>query len=645
MNETINEKKSTYIDTYNNFQSGWSGYFNEAKLDLEMQLGAHFDEKQYTQARKTGRTLIPFNKTARQVDLIHGYAIRNRHILKIGPVGREDDSACRQHTAIVMKQMGGYGYDVLEEAFKWGSLVTGSNLFELYLDREGTVQYGRRPYNSFLLDPSLTKPDLSDCGEILTGCYLSDENVKLLLPADSEKLDEKLSGKRPERWTETTKTLNSDKKRLYEERWRQKTDFIDYVISRLTGQEIPFDKFAKNPQIGGRENANNVIKLLNLPNGLPVFSKYKKPVRKVTLDIFVDGELFWEGDNPTGLDEYNFVWVSGEWVPECERDELKLRSLTRRLRMPQNARDKRLNQAIDIIESQIMSGTVSKEGAILNQNALYKGGQGKHIIVRKDFAGGLMDAVQKIQGSDIPAGVFNLIEILDREETETTGLNQEIFGSDDKDIPGILHRYRTGQALTAQQGLFQGFRRAKWQIGIKSVKMNQKNLTPDIVMRYINERPAQGFYLPDFTKYDCEPTEGLLTDSQRHLWYLELKELYQMFPQYIPASAVLEAAPVQYPEKLLDTIKKKEQMESMLMQAQLQTKQAMDSMLQAQATVDLARSRSEVVTQDYDRARTMTEMQKLRAEPQLDLIGKYLELLKIMQNTMGMNQQRPPLAQ
>lgn len=641
MSDTIESQKSDYKDLYQDFYSAWSGFLREGNLDLEMHLGAHFTEKQYKQAELTGRTLIPFNKTARQVELISGYEIRNRHILKIGPVGKNDDEACRQHTALVMQQMCATGYDTLSDAFKWGSLVSGSNLFEMYLDREGTVRFTRRPHNTFLLDPSFTLATLENCRNILTGQWLHEEEVKLLLPADADKIDKIKPTKSQGRWTDYSRFNRKDYIRLYEEWWSLETKFEDFVISRVTGDEIPFKQFAKHPQIGGASNASDIIINMKMPNGMPLWSKYKKPTKKVKLVVFVDGEPVWDGDNPTGLDEYNFVWLGGEWAPECDRDELKLRSLTRKLRMPQCARDRRLNQAIDIIESQIMSGTVEKEGAIQNREELYKSGQGKHIVVDKDFAGNILEAVQPFQGRDVPPGVFNLIEILDREETETTGLNEEIFGSDDKDVPGVLARFRTGQALTGQQGLFQGFRRAKWQVGIKLVKLNQKFMNPQRIMRALSEWPAQDFYVPDFTKFDCTPVEGLLTDTQRQLWYLELKQLNQEFPGIIPPSYIFENAPIQNPRELVERIKQQEQQQMQMTLLQLQTKQAVDQLMQSEAQWNIAKTQSEVVGAGLEQAKTMTEIQKLRAAPQLEVIDRYLKLMELMQNSQNAQRQLP----
>ena len=631
MADKDNELRSEYSDLYRDDSSAWDAFLTEARLDLEMHLGAHFTAAQIKQAKETDRTLYPFNKTARQVDLIHGYEIRNRHILKIGGIEQRDDPAASQHTGVIMQQLSyADGYDILSECFKWGSLITGSNLFEMYFDREGIMRFARRPHNSFLLDPSFRNPDLSDCRHIITGQWLHGDEIKMILPTAELKGESKSGSPRASRWQDQPNYSKRAEYHLYEELWSQKADFESYVISRLDGREILFKTFKKAVSNQSRA-AEAVIDVMRMPNGMPIFSKYEKFVKKVKLRVFVDSELQYNGDNPLGIDEYNLIWLGGEYCPEMPREELKLRSLTRRLRSPQNARDKRLNQALDIIESGIQQGKRVRQGSLVNPEDAYKSGQGAVVFVKKDAPGTLADSIDQFGGVDVPPGLFNLIEVLDKEETETTGLNQEIFGSDDKDQPAILSRFRTGQALTAQGGLFQQFRRAKRQIGVKMVKMNQRWLTPQDVMRFTGKPPAPGFYDPDFVRFDCVPTEGLLTDSQRETFCLQLQQLALQFPGSIPLSFIISSLPTQYPEELLKMIQAKEQGESKMMQAQLDTKMRMDMMLLAQAQLDNARAKAEMAGIPLDQAKTMTEMQKIASEPQLAMIDRYLQLLTLMQ--------------
>ena len=144
-------------------------------------------------ADRQGRILHTIDKIGRQINLLHGYEIRNRHILKISPQGNfeeSEDMACNQHTGVIMSLMSRHGgYNVLSDAFRWGTLSQGSNLIEIWRDREGLLQYCRLGFNQFLLDSGLTKTDLSDCKDILTGQWISTDKAKMLVPTAADEIE------------------------------------------------------------------------------------------------------------------------------------------------------------------------------------------------------------------------------------------------------------------------------------------------------------------------------------------------------------------------------------------------------------------------------------------------------------------------
>ncbi|GAI15910.1 unnamed protein product, partial [marine sediment metagenome] len=268
----------------------------------------------------------------------------------------------------------------------------------------------------------------------------------------------------------------------------------------------------------------------------------------IKLTVFVDGEPIWDGVNPLKMRDYNFVWFHGDWCPEQSRDELKLRSFVRRIREPQRAFNRRMNQIYDIIESQIQAGRIIRSNDLMNPEDAHKSGQGVVLHVKKDAAENraLQDIVYQFTGADVPQGLFVALEMTDKAEMEAGGLNQEVFGSDDKDISGYVQSLRTGQALTGQAGMFQGFRDSKAQVGKKRARLVQLNYTPQRVAEIINQEPAQGFYDENLTRFDCTPVEGRITDTQQMQFYQELKMLRDtddQFKQLIPASLLMKYFP------------------------------------------------------------------------------------------------------
>jgi len=218
---------------------------------------------------------------------------------------------------------------------------------------------------------------------------------------------------------------------------------------------------------------------------------------------------------------------------------------------------------------------------------------------------------------------MSFLEIIDKDLTEAGGLNEEIFGSDEKDnVPGILARFRTGQALTGQQGLFQNFRSAKRELGKKSVRLFQLNYDPGKIHRIINEWPVQGFYEKDFTKYDCTPTEGLLTDSQQHLFYMEMKYLRETFPdfaQILTPSVMVKILPIQFKRELMSYIEQAEQSQQHKQQELIEDKRRMDRLVEAQTSERLSADLENRSNARLDNVRSLVEMGKIINDENLTL--------------------------
>ena len=639
------ELKSDYDDAFEIKRTGWERQLKQGMLDLDFYFRAQHTAEEAKTAQDQSRELYTLDKIGRQVNLLHGYEIRNRHILKIGPQGKPgpEDKACSQHTSVIMNLMTmAGGYDVLSEAFKWGSLVQGSNLIEIWRDRNGDLQYSRLGWNQFLLNPGLTKTDLTDCQDIAIGRWIDDKRIKFLLPKNSDTIDKIPALTTVSRWDflDDPVLQNRSKRRLMEEWWRRETKFEDVVIDRVSGQEISLANFAAQFTAGNIRAAKKLILETTFADGAPAIERFTRPKDTIKLTVFVNNQMVFDGLNPLKMDDYNFVWLHGDWCAECPRDDIKLQSWSRRLRDPQRAQNRRINQILDILESQAHALRVVRSRYLMNPEDAHKTGQGIALHLDKDTPDTmkLTDVFAQFPASEVPQSMFAALEMVDKAETETGGLNQEIFGSDDSnaDVPAILAHHRTGQALTGQAGLFQGFRQAKRQLGKKSVRLVQLNYPPEKIEKIINEFPVQGFYNKDLTRFDCTPIEGLLTESQQELFYIELKTLRKEFPNEahkIPLSEIAKYSPTPFKPELIEMIQRVEQQESQ--QGQQAAKQAQsaaelqDAIGQLQVAqsiesiADAEEKRSEI---PLNRAKTLAEIQKLQAEPLLAAIREEVKL-------------------
>lgn len=638
--------KSEFHDVYEINDTAWKPFNEQACLDNDYALKAQHSVEEVERADRQGRILHTIDKIGRQINLLHGYEIRNRHILKIGPQGNYDaqeDQACNQHTGVIMNQMAiNGGYNVLSEAFRWGTLVQGSNLIESWRDRDGIIQYGRLGWNQFLLDHGLTKSDLSDCGDILTGQWISTDKAKMLVPTRADEIEGITPLTHSGRWPfqGAPAMMNKAGKRLFEQWWHRTTEEVSVVQNRMTGQKMTFQKFTEDFAQGDKNLAERIIQEHREANGTPTLVKFRETKDKIELRILVDDELVFTGDNPTKIRDFNYSWVHGIWCPECPRTELKLQSFVRGQRDPQRMYSRRMNQIMDIIESQIQGVRLVRSSKLINPEDTYKSGQGIVLQLNDDAGDMLMDQVFKqMPASEVPQSLFTALQVVDKDNTETGGLNQEIFGSDDKniEISGVLAKFRTGQALTGQGWMFQNLREAKRDFGRKQVQIVQLNYDPQRIRKIINENPVPGFYAEDLTRFDCEPTEGLLTDSQQTMYYEELKQLLKEFPEefrgIITADMLVKSSPMQFKTATLKAIERATQQRKQLQQQQTQ-QQLTDQQLQTAITrnqlaqgeeslADAAEKRSEI---PLNRAKTLSEINKNNAGPALTALKEMVKL-------------------
>ncbi len=638
--------KSEFHDAYELNFTAWDPFLQQACLDNDFALKAQHSHDEMDRADRQTRILHTIDKIGRQVNLLHGYEIRNRHILKIGPQGNfdeQEDAACNQHTGVIMSLMARHGgYDIMSDAFRWGTLSQGSNLIESWRDRDGLIQYGRLGYNQFLLDHGLTKPDLSDCNDVITGQWITTDKAKMLVPTGAERIEEIQPLTHSSRWPYqgTPAMMNKAGKRLYEQWWRRTTEEVSVVQHRLTGQKMTFEQFADQTIDGDKARANQIIENFRLPNGIPMLVKFRETKDKIKLTIFVDDEFVWEGDNPMKIRDFNYTWVHGLWCPECPRTELKLQSFVRGLRDPQRMYNRKINQAMDIIESQIQGLKILRDKHLLNPEDAYRSGQGIVLHVSKEAPDQtpLEQIFKQMPASEVPQSVFTMLQIIEKDGAETGGLNQEIFGTDDNpDISGVLHAYRTGKALTAQAWMFQDLRISKRDFGKKQVQMVQLNYDPQRIKQILNQDPVPGFYSEDLIKFDCNPTEGLETDSQQNMYYQELKDLLKTFPEMfagvITADILVKSAPMQFKTPTLQAIQKATQARQQQAQQAAQSQKVTDQLTQALSVSQIAKAQEDVADAQESRsqiplnqAKTLSEVNKNRFDPIVALIKEQVRL-------------------
>ena len=605
----MSAERKEFEDAYMAAITHWSPFLVEAEKDLNMALGDQWDAAMKAYLKQRRREAYVFNKIHRIIKLITGFQRKNRLSLKFEALLGGDSQTASQFTKAVMWHMQyAGGYQEMSEAFEKGALITGINLVHLYVDRltdpiNGDIRFSRCPYNSFLLDPNIAKKDLSDCAYILRRKYLSKEQVKALLPWAEKDIELIKPGSGDNKFPQLKPA--SKNPYAYDEFWRMDTKKI-WLATLPDGS---FKQF---------ENKKEIEQLFEMYPPLAEHIKIIPSWRKIIkLQVFVEGNLLYDGDSPWITDNYPFVPVWGFFTPEVKKPDLKIFGIVRVARDPQTEVNKRRSQMIDIIESTIAAGWKAKEGKLVDPNALYQSGQGL-VVWLKETAN--MEDVQRLDPPQIPAGLFQLSEVFDKDVYENVGANAELLGSPENEniqIAALLSKLRQGSGLTILQDLFDSYRSSKKLLGMKLLQMIQENYTPNKVQQIIGEPPTQLFFSKDYAKYNCTPAEGILTDSQRQMYFGQLIALQQMGVP-IPPSALLEAAPIQNKEELIQFVKAAEQAQAQQAQENKELEDIIKQVNVAKMQADLARAHERVSQEQENRANALLD--RIKAIKELEKI-------------------------
>ena len=108
---------------------------------------------------------------------------------------------------------------------------------------------------------------------------------------------------------------------------------------------------------------------------------------KLTVEyhIIVGGVQLYTGPDPTGVDTFSFALMLGYFEPLIDTYELKIQGIVRSMVDAQRIYNRRHSQIIDLMESVINTGWISKNGAVLDPNMLMTAGAGRQIVLNENF--------------------------------------------------------------------------------------------------------------------------------------------------------------------------------------------------------------------------------------------------------------------
>ena len=622
----------------------WDPFFPEAERDLRFYLGDQWDEQEKRQLFQEGRNAFVFNRVRRNINMVTGYQRKHRLSSVVSPVEDSDQKTSDQLSQLLLYAMNyGDGYQMVSDCFG-GALKTGWNLASIWVDYRddpinGDIKFNRESYNSFILDPYFTKLDFSDCGYIMRRKYLSVNHTASLLPEFKKEIydlfdygwerDDKFT------WLPYQRQPNGEQLMAYNEMYEQKWKNVPTLVDMETGEMIEFD--VKDDIIGSFMQQYPQLKVID------------RPKRYIEKNIIVNNQAIKTEINPNDLDEYPFVPFTAIFEPESDQWGLKVQSLIRCMRDPQRESNKRRSQMIDLLDSQINSGWIANENSVINPRSLFQSSQGKVIWKREDAPPG---SIEKIPPAQIPPSMFQLQELFDRDMMEIAGINDAAFGqTENAGESGVMMMLRQSSAIVNLQELFDNLRNSQKSLSGKVLKLIQK-WSPEKVKRIINQDPTPEFYNKEFTKYDVTIQEGILTDTQKQMYFRQLVDLKQLGAP-VTGEMLAKAAPIQgkseYIEELAELEKQQAQQAQQQQQIQEQVLDSQRQMSQAKAISDIALSKERFtravanVSLSDERAaaavedRTDAALNRVKAIKELQTIDderlvKYLNIIKMMED-------------
>ena len=593
--------KNEFELAYKAAHNHWDMYLAEAQKDALFIAGDQWSRQDKTYLALQNRHALVFNNAHRIKKVISGYQRKNRLSFRVDPIESSDEATASQFTAILL-YIAQYAnlYNTMSDGFE-SSLATGISLINIYMDysddiENGDIRFKNIAFNKFLLDPNFSDRGLADCQYILRREYISQATAEYILPEHKSAIKEMGSSTADNKYNHFIPAKDMKGKDLfrYDEMYVRTFTNVTHLIDP-EGKMEPLEFDGTSDELKELIQQNPSIKV----------QKGMKPT--VELRIIVNDKVLYKGDNPDGLDDLPYVPIMCFFQPEISDAKYKLQSVARIIRDPQIEMNKRISKMLDIIDKSVSSGWKAEEGAVVDDDSLYKTGQQQVIFLRE----GKMEAIKEIRPPEVPQGLFMLNELFNTLIMEIPGVNNELLGvPTDQDVAGVLAKMRSGAALTTLQDLFDNYRLAKKYVGQKMVKMIQTNWSVDKIRRILNEQPSPEFMNSSFGKYDAVLTEGHFSDTQRHMAFAQVLELQRNGIQ-IPGSYIVDLAPIEKKEDLKKHLQQQEKIAAG--QAEKQRKLEDLQMAMVMSEIEENQSMSEEKSQQAIENRTNAKLNIIKA--------------------------------
>ena len=556
-------------------------YWYQANQDLEYYLG---NQSAWSTSYGVGipesrRKQYNFNRIRPIVLNIGGHQKRNRKSSVVTPIENGDAVTADQMTAVLLWNNQQEGVlQTISDAFD-GALITGMTLLHTYMDyREdpvsGNIKVDALKFNQFLIDPFFRKADLSDCNFVWKRSFLTKRECINLCP-DMEETIMSL--------TSNTSVNGRDAKFQF-----LPETYNPAITDLLTYDEYYYRDYRTQLMFADAETgevvewkSNDKEELRYYMEQFPQLRLIKQEIPTVSMALVIQGKCVYAGPNPNGSDKYPFVPVFCYFNPEAVDFPNRIQGIVTGLKDAQYCYNRRKVIELDVLESQLNSGFIMKENAIVNPNDAYLTGQGRTIFVKQTAQ---MSDIQRIDSPAIPPTTLQISEYLAKEMNFISGVSEESMGMASDDVPGILAMLRMKAGVNTLEGVFDGLDRAQSLLDRIRLDYITTNFTPGKVARILeDEQPSDQFYSKAFGKYNVVIEDGLNTSTQRQMQLWQMVQLKTEAGINFSQEDFIEASTLQNKKKILDNLQKTMQKEQQQVQLQQGLIQAQTEDIQARA--------------------------------------------------------------
>jgi hypothetical protein len=610
-NITINQSFWSEADIDSRFKAGDQTLWNDIYGNLPA-----FRKRQFN-----------FNRIRRVVNMVTGYQRQHRKSTVATPLHDQNQQTADQMTKCLY-HTNTYGgvLETISEAFE-GAVTTGMNMLSTWMDYRddpvnGTIRVDNVSYNGYLIDPYFKKMDLSDCNNIWTRKYLARNQVKSLLPGREDEImglagwgnrDGKFQFL-PESYSYGMQDLI-----LYDEFWYMDTRKQKMLVDVQSGECTEWR--------GQDEDLADFLKFY------PEIMVLNQEIPSVKLAIVVQGKVMYHGPNPLGIDKYPFVPVWAYYEPQIPYFPWRVQGVVRGLRDAQYLYNRRRVIELDILESQITSGFIYKENALINPKDIFMAGQGKGLALKAEAQ---ITDVQPITAPQIPPSMIQLSELLGQEISQISGVNEELLGSAEDDKAGILSMLRQGAGLTTLQILFDQLDQSQKLLGKLHLEMIQASWTPGKVRLITGEEPSQEFYNRAFGKYDALVEEAPLTSTQKQLALQQALYLREIGVP-IPTEYLIKNMNIPDKDELIESINKTEQAQQQ-QQAKMENLQMQQMQVDNETKISYAEGQKALAAERINKTRLDAALSAERIKrADEDRSASILNLIKAAKEIQGMD--------